>query len=424
MTQKHTNTKVPKLRFQEYKNDWHEKRLSDLLTFKNGVNASKNDYGNGYKFINVLDIINNNFINYENIIGLVNISESEFKKNIVEYGDILFQRSSETREDVGQANVYLDKTLPATFGGFVIRGKKKGEYNPLFLNFLLKTKSARKEITSKSGGSTRFNVGQDTLSSVLIKTTSLKEQQKIASFLSSVDKKITLLQQKKELLEQYKKGIMQKTFSQELRFKPALSEVERDDNGNEYPKWEEKSLNELIELIIDNRGKTPPISKSGISLIEVNAIGNKNIDYTKVSKFVSKEVYNDWFRNHIKKNDVLFSTVGQTAMCALYDEKNKSAIAQNIVGLRFKKGFISTFLFYLLTESNNNRKFKRIEMGAVQPSVKVSQMVHLKFLLPKKEEQTKIADFLSAIDHKIQLVNTQLENTQTFKKGLLQQMFV
>ncbi|WP_335966732.1 restriction endonuclease subunit S [Galbibacter sp. PAP.153] len=119
-----------------------------------------------------------------NIIGEVNIPEDMFKKNIVEYGDILFQRSSETREEVGQSNVYLDKHNPATFGGFVIRGKKVEEYNPLFLNYLLKTSHSRKEVTSKSGGSTRYNIGQETLSNIEIFTPSLTEQAKIANFFS------------------------------------------------------------------------------------------------------------------------------------------------------------------------------------------------------------------------------------------------
>jgi type I restriction enzyme S subunit len=188
---------VPELRFPEFEEKWVEKSLSDLFTFKNGINAVKEDYGTGYKFINVLDIIGNDYITNDTIIGSVNVSLDVFNKNIVEFGDILFQRSSETRNEVGQANVYLDKDKPATFGGFVIRGKAKEEYDPLFMNSLLKTKSSRKEITSKSGGSTRYNVGQDTLSSVNIFTTNIKEQTKISTFLTTVDKRLKLLQAKK-----------------------------------------------------------------------------------------------------------------------------------------------------------------------------------------------------------------------------------
>jgi type I restriction enzyme S subunit len=155
---------MPQLRFSGFEGEWKTVILGDLLTFKNGLNSDKEKYGKGVKFINVLDILNNDFITYDKIIGSVEITEKEFEKNEVSYGDILFQRSSETRTEVGQANVYLDRDKSSVFGGFVIRGKAKYEYDPLFMNYLLSTPIARKEITDKSGGSTRYNVGQDTLS--------------------------------------------------------------------------------------------------------------------------------------------------------------------------------------------------------------------------------------------------------------------
>ena len=158
------------------------KKLGDLLEFKNRINASKEQYGKGVKFINVLDILNNDFITYESIIGKVDVDSTIIEKFSVQYGDVLFQRSSETREEVGTANIYLDKDKIATFGGFVIRGKKIGNYNPIFFNKLLKTESARESITSKSGGSTRFNIGQDILSSISLYFPSIYEQDRIASF--------------------------------------------------------------------------------------------------------------------------------------------------------------------------------------------------------------------------------------------------
>ncbi|MEN0049582.1 MAG: restriction endonuclease subunit S, partial [Bacteroidota bacterium] len=174
--------------------EWEEKRLGELMEFKNGINASKEDYGKGYKFINVLDIIENDFITYDVIKGAVNIDSGIFEKNIVSYGDVLFQRSSETREEVGQANVYVDKEKEATFGGFVIRGKKIGEYDPILMNYILKTENSRKEIIAKSGGSTRYNVSQSILSEVRIIMPSILEQQKIANFLSKIDERIALVE--------------------------------------------------------------------------------------------------------------------------------------------------------------------------------------------------------------------------------------
>lgn len=211
---------LPQLRFPEFRNagEWEEKGLGELLEFKNGINASKEQYGRGTKFINVLDILQNEFITYEKIIGSVDISDSMVEKFSVNYGDILFQRSSETQEEVGTASVYLDKERTSTFGGFVIRGKKIGKYEPTFLNKLLKSQHIRNSISSKSGGSTRFNIGQESLSAVKIFLPSTQEQKKVADCLTSLDESIALQAQKIDALKLHKKGLMQQLF-------PAVDEV-------------------------------------------------------------------------------------------------------------------------------------------------------------------------------------------------------
>lgn len=128
---------IPQLRFSGFKDEWKKIKLGNLLEFKNGINAEKEKYGKGYKFINVLDVLNNDFITHERVIGRVDVDKETFEKYSVSYGDVLFQRSSETREEVGSSNIYLDKTQNSTFGGFIIRGKKIGEYEPIFMNSLL-----------------------------------------------------------------------------------------------------------------------------------------------------------------------------------------------------------------------------------------------------------------------------------------------
>ena len=125
---------TPALRFPGFNDKWKYNTLGNLLEFKNGINAKKEQYGKGVKFINVLDVLENDYITYDKIIGSVDVDENTIDKNAVRYGDILFQRSSETREEVGSASVYLDKEKIATFGGFVIRGKKIADYVPEFFN--------------------------------------------------------------------------------------------------------------------------------------------------------------------------------------------------------------------------------------------------------------------------------------------------
>ena len=388
------NSLFPELRFKEFDREWEKIILGDLLTFKNGLNSDKEKYGKGIKFINVLDILNNDFITYDKIIGSVEVTEKEFEKNEVSYGDILFQRSSETRAEVGQANVYLDKNKSSVFGGFVIRGKAKYEYDPLFMNYLLRTPIARKEITDKSGGSTRYKVGQDTLSKVQLTSTAILEQQKIASFLSAVDEKIQQLSRKKQLLKQYKKGVIQQLFSGKLRFK--------DENGVDYPDWEERKLGDVAtkkssnisaNKIEDNFGDFIIYGASGIL---------KKVDFYKEE--------NDYIS--IVKDG---AGVGRLLYC-----KGKSSVLGTMETISPKENIDTYFLFCLLS----NIDFVKYITGSTIPHIYFKDYSSEICGIPSIPEQQKIANFLSGIDGKIEQVNGELVKTQEFKKGLLQQMFV
>ncbi|SHJ62042.1 type I restriction enzyme, S subunit [Reichenbachiella agariperforans] len=412
---------IPKLRFKEFEGEWNNLLLGELFTFKNGLNSDKDKYGSGVKFINVLDIINETPITYDSIIGSVEVSEKEFKKNEVGYGDVLFQRSSETREEVGQANIYIDKNQSAVFGGFVIRGKGKLDYDPLFMNYLLKTSPARKEITTKSGGSTRYNVGQDSLSSVLIKTTTLPEQQKIASFLTAVDEKIQQLTRKKSLLAQYKKGVMQKLFAQEIRFK--------DYNGNNYPDWEEIGIGKHIELIsgiaikgpemVDEKIGTPILR--GINITEGFVRHSVEIDKYFIGSIDKLDKY------VLKTGDLVLgmdgSKVGKN--CAIISKRDEGSILiQRVARIRTKETASLEYIYQHIFSSRFHKYVDVVNTSSGIPHISAKQINEFMIPFPCLEEQQKIATYLSSLDQKIETVNHQITHTQTFKKGLLQGMFV
>ena len=406
---------IPKLRFPEFKGEWEWNKLGDLLEFKNGINASKEQYGIGYKFINVLDILNNDFITHDKIIGSVNVDEETVNKFPVSYGDILFQRSSETREEVGTASVYLDKENIATFGGFVIRGKKIGDYEPVFLNRLLKTDLSREQITSKSGGSTRYNVGQEILSTITLPFPTLPEQTRIASFFTVIDKKISELKQKKALLEQYKKGVMQKLFSQELRFK--------DIDGKDFPDWEKKKLGEVF---YSEKGK-------GISKNKVVEDGKYDCVlygelYTKYSEVIfeveSKTNELDGIKSEI--GDLLIPSSTTTTGIDLANvtalNKKDVLLGGDITVLRSNEKINNIFYAYYLS----NHKKEEIASYAQGSTIVHLYYSHIKDMdidLPCLPEQTKIANFLSSIDEKINRTQKQIAQAEVWKKGLLQQMF-
>ena len=400
---------VPQLRFPEFNGDLEEKKLDDVGSFKSGTGFTEAEQGgkSGVPFFKVSDmnlegnqkvmVSANNYVNDEQIARL------NYKP--INKKSVIFAK-------VGAA-VFLERKRIAD--SFLIDNNMMAFTPTEDIDFIRQWfDTVRLSKYAQVGALPSYNASD--LKTIKINLPSLPEQTKIANFLAAVDTKIEQLSKKQALLGEYKKGLMQQIFSQATRFKA--------DDGSEFPDWEEKKLGGMIDIVVDNRGKTPPVVKErNIPLIEVNAIGSKSIDYKKVSKFVTPETFKNWFRKYLNNGDILFSTVGQTAVCSIYFDSVKAAIAQNIVGLRFSSEDFK-FMYYLLTERKNNHKFKRIEMGAVQPSVKVSQMIHIDFKIPSFPEQQKIANFLSSIDNKIEQVGNQLRESKQFKKALLQQMFV
>lgn len=397
---------VPKLRFKEFDGNWSEISFQDLFIFKNGVNASKEQYGSGIKFINVLDIINNpNGITYNSIIGSVDITSKEIEKNLVKYGDVLFQRSSETREEVGQSNVYLGKD-PVVFGGFVIRGSAQKEYDPIFMNGLLKTDSLRDQITQLSGGSTRFNIGQDSLNKVSAYLPLKEEQTKIASFLSAVDEKISQLTQKHELLSQYKQGMMQKLFSQQIRFKA--------DDGSEFGEW----ASEKISKVFTNKSKSfNPLLNESLPCIELEHLSqntgqilgtvNSSDQHSTKNLFEHNSVLYGKLRPYLRK----FAKPQFKGVC--------SSEIWVLTGLKISNDYLFQFV-----QSEQFTELTNIQSGSKMPRADWNVIADSEIEFPCLEEQTKIANFLSRIDQKIKVVAQQIEQAKQWKKGLLQQMFV
>ena len=413
---------VPELRFPSFEGEWSETAMGELMTFKNGYNAAKEQYGSGRKFINVLDIIENDFITHDTIIGSVEIPEKDFEKNKVEHGDILFQRSSETREEVGQANVYLDKDKPATFGGFVIRGKPTQKYDPVYFNELLKSAKARKDITSRSGGSTRYNIGQESLEAVKINISpTFPEQQKVAGFLTAVDGRIGQLIQKRALLEDYKKGVMRQLFTQATRFK--------DYNGNDFPDWEEKKLGEISSLITSgSRNWAQHYSESGSKFVRMTNLTRNGIGLLLENmKYVSLPLSgSEGARTSLDHNDILISITAELGKIGwIPDGFGEAFINQHTALVRPRSTSAnSRFIAYCLSSAAMNKRINRLNDSGAKSGLNLSTIRSISLAVPSLPEQTKIANVLSAIDRKIERVATQITETQTFKRGLLQQMFV
>ncbi|ANU26321.1 restriction endonuclease subunit S [Planococcus versutus] len=404
------------MRFNGFDGEWKQQELSELLEFKNGINADKDSYGHGTKFINVLDILNNYYILSDKIIGSVNASEKQLETYAITYGDMLFLRSSETREDVGRCNVYLDQVKPAVFGGFVIRGKKIADYSPFFLKAVLNNSSARNQISSKAGGSTRYNVGQSILSEVTVRVPKIEEQQKISSFLMLLNKKNETQQEKIEKLEQFKKGMMQKVFSQELRFK--------DEDGGEFGEWELQTLNNFTKRVVrKNIGiqSTRPLTISAQQgLVDQKEFFNKNIASKNTEGYYllknGEFAYNKSYSNGypwgaIKRLDKYKDGVLSTLYICFEPIEN---VNSDFLSIYFETTFWYKEVSLISGEGARNHGLLNIG---------VNDFFETQHNMPRIKEQQKIAGIFMQLNRKIDKEKEKLMVLEEQKKGFMQGMF-
>lgn len=374
---------VPHLRFPEFEGEWEKHRLSEYLDFKNGLNPDSKRFGKGIKFISVMDILNNPVITYDCIRASVQATDAEISSFSVENGDILFQRSSETLEDVGRANVYIDDKV-AVFGGFVIRGKKKANYDPLFFRYLLSSPYARKRIIPMGAGAQHFNIGQEGLSKVSLNFPSIEEQTKIASLLHLLDERIATQSKLIEELESLIKGL-----------RVRLVQIEK---GNIV------HLNEIASIYQPQTISSTELTEDGFLVYGANGIIGKYKDY-----------------NH-KTEQICITCRGNTCGMVNYT-KPMSWITGNAMVINTDEHLndvCKRYLFHYLSAYN----FNCIISGSGQPQIVRTPLEKLEITLPSILEQEQKAMILDMIQAKIEINNRVLSLYQEQKQYLLRQMFI
>ena len=395
---------VPKLRFKEFKNEWNEITLKKLLSFKNGINGDKDSYGYGIKYISVGDILNNTYITYDKIKGLIDINDKTLKENSVEYGDMVFQRSSETFNDIGQANVYLDKKQIATFGGFVIRGKKIGNYNPLFFNYLLKSPCNRKKVIVKGAGAQHYNISQEELEKIKVNFTLEKEQVKIANLFYSLDKKIELQQRKIEALKIYKKGLLYKTFIKCC----ANCKI--------------KDL-----LILGKSGGTPKSTNTDYY--------DGNIPFLSITDMTSQGKYIKQTEKHLSnlglENSSAWLLPVNTLILSMYASYGLVSInkiplstSQAMFNMIFKENINVEYIYYYLNYLKETHFYEELVSTGTQSNLNADKVKNIPIYLPNKTEQVRISSLFNVLDNKLKLQESNLNSLIMLKKSLLQQMFI
>ncbi|HAL6251741.1 restriction endonuclease subunit S [Escherichia coli] len=183
---------------------------------------------------------------------------------------------------------------------------------------------------------------------------------------------------------------------------------------------------DLVEKWIDNRGKTPPLSENGIPLLEVKHLPESNL-YPKIvgTKFVDKETYDSWFRAYLEPNDILFSTVGTTARVVMTPPTETVAIAQNILGIRFKKDLVDPwFMFYYMRGKQFQHDIEARLVTTVQASIKRADMVGIPIAVPQLDAQKELVHRVISLDHKIQLNQDINQTLKQMAQALFKSWFI
>ena len=404
----HKKLNVPNLRFPEFQGEWEELGLSELLDFKNGLNPKPDKFGKGIKFISVMDILNNAVITYDCIKASVDVTEKELSDFSVEKGDILFQRSSETLEDVGRANVYMDDKT-AVFGGFVIRGKKKGEYDPRYFNYLLRSPFARKRIIPMGAGAQHFNIGQEGLSKVKLHFANIEEQKKIGKMLSLLDERIATQNKIIDKLQSLIKGLNDSLYAQ------YGSEVLTSfaNLGNSYSGLSGKSAQDF--------GSGKPFI-TYLNVYSNNVINEKDFQYVAIKDGEKQNV--------AEYGDVLFTLSSETpeevGIGSVYLGKEKVYLNSFCFGIHITNAEIvfPPYLSYYVSSTAFRKFIYPYAQGSTRFNLCKADFEKASIKLPTLENQKRIYSILSRTDSKIETERQMLDLYNSQKQYLLRQMFI
>lgn len=414
-----TEQKIPALRFPEFEGEWEVYNIGNLvdntILFKpldgnhGNIHPTNSDYvPEGIPFI-MANNIKEGVLDIQSAYKISKEQAETLKKGFAIEGDILLTHKG----SVGLSTIvpklsddYIVLTPQVTY--YRIRNKKA--LNNLFLLQSFKTSNFRNLIRNLAAGGTRPYIGITEQLSLKISFPSLPEQQKIADFLSATDKRLEFLKEKKQGTEDYKRGAMQRIFSQELRFTRP--------DGSAYPDWEEKKLGEIGEIIT---GKTPSTNdellwNGNILFITPTDI----IEGRKYQKETLRTVINQKEIKVLPLGSVVYTCIGSIGKIAI--TTIESCTNQQINSIVIDSRINNEFIYYTL--KHLTPYIKSLPATTTLPIINKTEFSAIKISLPSLEEQTQIANFLSAIDVKIEKLSEQIEATENYKKGLLQQMFV
>lgn len=407
---------APKLRFKEFDGDWSNKKIGNIAS-KVGSGSTPRGGAEAYTDHGIIFIrsqnVNNDQLLLDDVAYIPEETHVKMSGSKVIANDILLNI---TGASIGRSCVVPHDFTEANVNQHVCIIRTPND-DPIFVQSFLSSENGQNAIQSKQAGGGREGLNFQAIRSIDFHFPPSKEEQaKIASFLSNVDEKISQLTQKHELLSQYKQGMMQKLFSQQIRFKA--------DDGSEFGAWKHCKLKDVLISYRLGGNYSNAEMVTSYPLIKMGNLGRGSINLDKIEYIPEDQIIDP--EDLIKKNDLFFNTrntldlVGKVALWR--GELPIAYYNSNLLRLDFENNI---FMNYLFNEQKTLEKLKAIASGTTSvAAIYTKDLLKINLEIPCLEEQNKIASFLSSIDQKIVVVAQQIEQAKQWKKGLLQQMFV
>lgn len=386
---------IPQLRFPEFQGVWEKHNLGEIASFSKGKGISKADIveDGATECIRYGELYTTYGETIEEVKSKTNIDVDDLVFS--EANDVIIPASGETQIDISTASCVLR-------GGIALGGDLniiKTDNNGVFLSYYLNNKK-KLEIARLAQGISVVHLYASQLSLLELNLPTKEEQDKIALFVRSTDEKIQALKKKHSLLEQYKKGVMQKLFSQELRFK--------DESGNEFPEWEEKQVKDLFKV---TRGDV-----LAMSLVS-DEIENDHI-YPVYSSQTKNRGLAGYYNEYLFEDAITWTTDGAGAGDVNFREGK--FYCTNVCGVLLSdEGYANLFIAELL-----NSVSRKYVSYVGNPKLMNNVMAEISIIIPVSvEEQQKISNFLKSLNVRIKQLEIEISKIENWKKGLLQKMF-
>ena len=389
---------------------WELVPFADILDFRNGLNADKSAYGVGTPFANVFEIINNSHLQTADIPGRIRLPPALLGSFRVLYGDALFNRSSETQEEVGLAATYMGSDT-IVFGGFVIRARPKNSavLDPLYSGYALRSKPVRKQIVARGQGAIRANIGQQDLRSVLFPRPPLPEQRTIAGALSDVDALLGALDRLIAKKRDLKQAAVRQLLTGQTRL-PGFT-----------GKWETKRIGDLAQLDPEQlpSDTKPDYEFKYISLEDVD-LGSLRSHTTQVFRSCPSRA-----RRKLLLADVLVSTVRPNLKSHLWFKEVTTdwICSTGFAVVRCRENVSHPgFIFAHLFANGIARQIDTLLTGSNYPAINSRDVRQLELSAPAFDQQAAIAGVLVDMDAELVALEQRRDKTRLLKQGMMQEL--